>query len=56
MFLIFQYMTDIWVLLTRMHHHGMLHQHTEWVGAHLELYGTQDKLRDPKMHFGSSEA
>jgi hypothetical protein len=50
----FLYVTDIWVLLTRRHHHGMPRQHTERVGARLDLYDTRDKLRDPKMHFESS--
>lgn len=40
MFLIFLYMTDIWLVLTHRCHHGMLHQHMERVGAHLDIYDT----------------
>ncbi len=55
MFLIlfFFYVNDMWVQLTRRCYRGMPHQRMERFGARLDLYDTQDKFEDPKMHFES---
>lgn len=46
-------MTNIWVSLTRIRHHGMSRQPTKRVGACLDLYDTHHKFKDLKMHFDS---
>lgn len=47
------YVTNMWVTLTRMRHHGIPRQRTERIGARLDLYDTHDTFRDPRMHFDS---